>query len=174
MDNVLSYARVEKNSVSLQPEKIPVTDLASAVIARISPRLAAAGMDSQLYVAPELQAEAVTADMTAVEQIVYNLADNAAKYACFDGSVLKVELARENRFLVIRVEDEGKGISDSLKGKLFRPFSRSAEEAAGKQPGVGLGLALSRELARSMGGDLCLEESSHGCRFALRIPLSRA
>lgn len=79
-------------------------------------------MDSQLYVAPELQAEAVTADMTAVEQIVYNLADNAAKYACFDGSVLKVELAREKRFLVIRVEDEGKGISDSLKGKLFRPF----------------------------------------------------
>lgn len=44
--------------------KIPVTDLASAVV-RISPRLAAAGMDSQLYVAPELQAEAVTLDMTA-------------------------------------------------------------------------------------------------------------
>lgn len=175
VDNVLSYARVEKNSVSLHPEKIPVPDLAAAVIARISPRLAAAGMDSKLSVAPELQKDAVMADMTAVEQIVYNLADNAAKYACFDGSILKVELVREKRFLVIRVEDEGKGISDSLKGKLFRPFSRSAEEAAGKQPGVGLGLALSRELARSMGGDLCLEESSgHGCRFALRIPLSRA
>lgn len=121
----------------------------------------------------ELATETVMADMTAVEQIVYNLADNAAKYACFDGSILKVELAREKRFLVIRVEDEGKGISASLKGKLFRPFSRSAEEAAGKQPGVGLGLALPRELARSMGGDLCLEESSHGCRFALRLPLSR-
>lgn len=174
VDNVLSYARVEKNSVSLHPEKIPVPDLASAVIARISPRLASAGMDSQLSVAPELQQETVMADLTAVEQIVYNLADNAAKYACFDGSVLKVELTREKRFLVIRVEDEGKGISDSLKGKLFRPFSRSAEEAAGKQPGVGLGLALSRELARSMGGDLCLEESSHGCRFALRLPLSKA
>lgn len=175
VDNVLSYARVEKNSVSFHPEKIPVPDLAAAVIARISPRLAAAGMDSKLSVAPELQKDAVMADMTAVEQIVYNLADNAAKYACFDGSILKVELVREKRFLVIRVEDEGKGISDSLKGKLFRPFSRSAEEAAGKQPGVGLGLALSRELARSMGGDLCLEESSgHGCRFALRIPLSRA
>lgn len=174
VDNVLSYARVEKNSVSLHPEKIPVSDLASAVIARISPRLAAAGMDSQLSVAPELQTETVMADMTAVEQIVYNLADNAAKYARSDGSILKVELEMEKRFLVIRVEDEGKGISDSLKGKLFRPFSRSAEEAAGKQPGVGLGLALSRELARSMGGDLCLEESSgHGCRFALRIPLFR-
>ena len=135
VDNVLSYARVEKNSVSLQPEKIPVTDLASAVIARISPRLAAAGMDSQLYVAPELQAEAVTADMTAVEQIVYNLADNAAKYACFDGSVLKVELAREKRFLVIRVEDEGKGISDSLKGKLLRPVARTALLAGREQPG---------------------------------------
>lgn len=175
VDNVLSYARVEKNSVSLHLEKIPVPDLASGIIARISPRLASAGMDSQLSVVPELQLEAVMADMTAVEQIVYNLADNAAKYARFDGSILKVELKPEKRFLVIRVEDEGKGISGSLKGKLFRPFSRSAEEAAGKQPGVGLGLALSRELARSMGGDLCLEESSgRGCRFALRIPLSRA
>lgn len=174
VDNVLSYARVEKNSASLHPERIPVPPLAAAVIARISPRLAAASMDSQLSVAPELEEEAVTADLTAVEQIVYNLADNAAKYACFDGSILKVELAREKRFLVLRVEDEGKGISDSVKGKLFRPFFRSAEEAAGKQPGVGLGLALSRELARSMGGDLCLEESSHGCRFALRLPLSRA
>ena len=174
VDNVLSYARVEKNSVSLHPEKIPVPELAASVIARISPRMTAAGMDSQLSVAPELQQESVMADMTAVEQIVYNLADNAAKYARFDGSILKVELKMEKRFLVIRVEDEGKGISDSLKGKLFRPFSRSAEEAAGKQPGVGLGLALSRELARSMGGDLCLEESSgHGCRFALRLPFSR-
>lgn len=175
VDNVLSYARVEKNSVSLQPEKIPVTDLASAVIARISPRLARPRAWTPSFTwLRSCKRRPVTADMTAVEQIVYNLADNAAKYACFDGSVLKVELAREKRFLVIRVEDEGKGISDSLKGKLFRPFSRSAEEAAGKQPGVGLGLALSRELARSMGGDLCLEESSHGCRFALRIPLSRA
>lgn len=174
VDNVLSYARVEKNSVSLRADRIPVGVLASAVIARISPRLTGAGMDSQLSVSPELQRDAVLADMTAVEQIVYNLADNAAKYARFDGSVLKVELTKEKRFLVIRVEDEGKGISVSLKGKLFRPFSRSAEEAAGKQPGVGLGLALSRELARNMGGDLWLEESSgHGCRFALRLPLCR-
>ena len=118
-----------------------MTDLASAVIARISPRLAAAGMDSQLYVAPELQAEAVTADMTAVEQIVYNLADNAAKYACFDGSVLKVELAREKRFLVIRVEDEGKGISDSLKGKavpsLFQIRGGGRRKTAGRGAGAG-------------------------------------
>lgn len=174
VDNVLSYARVEKNSVTLRSERISVPALASAAIERISPRLTGAGMDSQLSVASELQKEAVMADMTAVEQIVYNLADNAVKYARFDGSLLKVELTREKRFLVIRVQDEGKGISDSLKGRLFRPFSRSAEEAAGKQPGVGLGLALSRELARNMGGDLWLEESSgHGSRFALRLPLCR-
>lgn len=174
VDNVLSYARVEKNAASLHPERIPVPVLANAVLDRISPRLAAAGMDSQLSVAEELQEESVTADMTAVEQILYNLADNAAKYAQAEGSILKLELRREKRFLMIRVQDEGKGISDSLRGKLFRPFSRSAEEAAGKQPGVGLGLALSQELARSMGGELWLEESSgHGCRFALKLPLCR-
>ena len=75
---------------------------------------------------------------------------------------------------MIRVEDGGKGISESLRRKLFRPFSRSAEEAAGKQPGVGLGLALSHELARGMGGELWLEESSgNGSRFALKLPLVR-
>lgn len=174
VDNVLSYARVEKNSVTLRPEKISVPALASSVIARISPRLTASGMDSQLFIAPELQSESVMTDMTAVEQILYNLADNAAKYARFDGSILKLKLTREKRFLVIRVEDGGKGISESLRRKLFRPFSRSAEEAAGKQPGVGLGLALSRELARGMGGELWLEESSgNGSRFALKLPLVR-
>ena len=174
VDNVLSYARVEKNSVTLRPERISVLALATSVIARISPRLAASGMDSQLFIAPELQSESVMADMTAVEQIVYNLADNAAKYARFDGSILKLKLTREKRFLVIRVEDGGKGISESLRRKLFRPFSRSAEEAAGKQPGVRLGLALSRELARGMGGELWLEESSgNGSRFALKLPLVR-
>ena len=114
---MLSYARVEKNSVTLRPERISVLALATSVIARISPRLAASGMDSQLFIAPELQSESVMADMTAVEQIVYNLADNAAKYARFDGSILKLKLTREKRFLVIRVEDGGKGISESLRRK---------------------------------------------------------
>lgn len=174
VDNVLSYARVEKNSVCLHPERIAVPALAASIISRISPRLAGTGMDSQLFIAPELQTEYVMADMTAVEQIVYNLADNAAKYAQLDGSILKVKLSREKRFLIIRVEDGGRGISESLRKKLFRPFFRSAEEAAGKQPGVGLGLALSRELARGLGGDLWLEASSgDGSRFALKLPLDR-
>lgn len=62
VDNVLSYARVEKNSVTLRPERISVLALATSVIARISPRLAASGMDSQLFIAPELQSESVMAD----------------------------------------------------------------------------------------------------------------
>lgn len=172
VDNVLSYARVEKNSVALHPEAVPVTALASAVMARITPRLAGVDMDSQMCVETELQTETALVDVTAVEQIVYNLADNAAKYARAPGSVLRLSMVREKRFLVLRVEDEGQGIPEALKGRLFRPFSRSAEEAAGKQPGVGLGLALSRELARKMGGELWLEASSGcGCRFAMKLPL---
>lgn len=174
VDNVLSYARVEKNSISLHTERISIACLSAAILDRISPRLSGVDMDSQLSVSPELQEEAVLADLTAVEQIMYNLADNVAKYACCAGSVLQLSMEREKRFLVIRVTDEGKGIPHALKGRLFRPFSRSAEEAAGKQPGVGLGLALSRELARSMGGDLYLENSGQqGCRFVLKIPLAR-
>ena len=66
-----------------------------------------------------------------------------------------------------------RGLHEKVTRRLFRPFSKSANDAAQSAPGVGLGLALSRRLARALGGDLKLEENSvKGATFTLTIPLA--
>ena len=66
---------------------------------------------------------------------------------------------RGNGEVVVRVRDHGPGIPADESGRLFRPFRKSARDAANSGPGVGLGLALSRRLARRMGGDLVVDHS---------------
>ena len=77
-------------------------------------------------------------------------------------------------FALLRVRDHGQGISAEGARRLFRPFSKSAHEAAHTAPGVGLGLALCRRLSRSMGGDLRLDTLvKSGACFVLKLPLSQ-
>ena len=75
--------------------------------------------------------------------------------------------------LSIRFADNGPGIPAKLQRDIFRPFSRSAKDVEGRKPGVGLGLALSRDVARSIGGELALEKSDEkGTVFTLTLPLN--
>ena len=73
----------------------------------------------------------------------------------------------------MRVEDHGPGIAPEMRRRLFHSFSKSAKEAAHSAPGVGLGLALSRRLARDLGGDLSYDEQHvPGAAFLLTLPLA--
>jgi signal transduction histidine kinase len=82
---------------------------------------------------------------------------------------LKVE--SEGRSLLLRLCDHGPGIADSERGRMFRPFTKSASEAAHSAPGVGLGLALCRRLAKQIGGRLWLEPANgDGACFVLKLP----
>lgn len=173
VDNVLTYSRVEKKSARIRSEELCISRLASSVEGRITPRVIGAGMDLQLCVEPGLDSASVLADLTAVEQIVYNLVDNAVKYAHIPEGIVRVDFKRTGKLLRILVTDPGKGIDSAFWNRLFQPFSRSAEDAAGNKPGVGLGLALSRELAKAMKGSLKLKSSSgEGTCFELILPLS--
>ena len=80
---------------------------------------------------------------------------------------------RGHNTLSIRFADNGPGIPAKWQRDIFRPFSRSARDVEGRKPGVGLGLALSRDVARSIGGELKLEKSdAHGTVFTLTLPLN--
>ena len=111
-------------------------------------------------------------DAMGVEQILFNLVDNACKYAAPASSprMLHVEVSANGPRIVFRVRDHGPGISRQQQRRLFQPFEKSATEAAHSAPGVGLGLALCRRLAREMGGDLVLEKKDGGACFALTLP----
>src|SRR5690242_4216761 len=78
-------------------------------------------------------------DATALEQIVFNLVDNACKYAagrCTE-PVVRLALDHTGRWVTLRVCDSGPGISRKERSRLFRPFHKSADEAANSKPGVG-------------------------------------
>lgn len=174
VDNVLSFSRIEKTKSKRHYQQVTVQELRDLIIHYITPRLREVGMDVQDTLSPEVTQLTLETDVTAVEQIFYNFADNVAKYAADAGGVVELHIWEEGRRLAIGFRDHGAGLPESVMKKLFKPFSRSAEEAAGKKPGVGLGLALSREIARDLGGDLKLDIKPHkGAAYVLYLPLKK-
>jgi signal transduction histidine kinase len=167
VENVLAYARLERGRARGRTETVRLADL----VGRIGPRLAErAGQAGFEFVVEGAGADAaVRADPSAVEQILFNLVDNACKYAAgaADKRIHLVARAAGGR-AALEVCDHGPGLSARDARRLFRPFSKSARQAAHSAPGVGLGLALSRRLAREMGGDLTLiPRPDDGACFAL-------
>lgn len=116
----------------------------------------------------------VQVDPVSVEQVLLNLVDNACKYAGA-ASDRRIHLVASTSGGKARIEvtDHGPGIPRARKRGLFRPFSKSAAEAARSSPGVGLGLALSRRIARKLGGDLRHEGPGEGASFVLELPLAQ-
>lgn len=163
VENVLAYARLERGRPRGRAEPVLLRDLLGRTRERLARRAEQAGMALVVEMGEGADTLAVRADPSAVEQILLNLVDNACKYAS-DSSDRRIhlEVVRSAGFspcLRILIRDHGPGLSAEARRRLFQPFSKSAREAAHSKPGVGLGLALSRRLARDMGGDLLLDES---------------
>jgi signal transduction histidine kinase len=135
--------------------------------------LEAADGQSGLEMAPEAGAQTVRTNAAAVEQILFNLVDNACKYASgAQHKNIDVTVGIEGGAAAISVRDYGPGPSAADRRRLFRPFSKSAQEAAHSAPGIGLGLALSRRMARDMGGDLLYNDRNcEGACFVLKLPM---
>jgi signal transduction histidine kinase len=169
IDNVLRYSKLERISSNLAKEVIVLGDW----IDRISPRLAGRlkQCDMTLVIDPAPQGPWKT-DPPAMEQVVFNLIDNAAKYAK-SAADQRVHLSATivGQEIVLIVSDHGPGVPHSLQRKIFQPFSKSAEQAAETAAGVGLGLALARQTATAHGGTLSYQPTlGGGATFVLSIP----
>jgi len=171
VENVLAHARLTGPRSAARLESIRLGDLLDRVGDRLCVRIEQGGMTPVLAAADEARRRTVRADVAAVTQILLNLVDNACKYAAraSDRRIhVQAELAGANG--AIRVWDHGPGIADGEAGGLFREFAKSAHAAAESAPGIGLGLALSRRLARNMAGDLRHEPTDRdGARFVLTL-----
>ena len=128
-------------------------------------------MELGVDVAPGVAERVVRTNPLALEQILFNLVDNACKYA---GRAADKRITLSGKVepggVALRIEDRGPGIPAAQAARLFRPFSKSSQEAADSAPGLGLGLALSRRMVRSMGGDLRYDGSAAGAAFILTLP----
>lgn len=172
VENVLSFARLTRGKVRGRQDCGPCGKLLPDLFKKVGHQLEKAGFQFTQAIDSRTGLLSLRTDLLSVEQILTNLADNAIKYASGKAASVNIQAIQTHRFLSIRFTDNGPGISDGVQKQLFQPFSRSAKAAAGRKPGIGLGLALSRDLARSIGGDLKLERSdTSGTTFLLTLPL---
>jgi signal transduction histidine kinase len=115
----------------------------------------------------------VRGDRETLKCVVWNLLDNAVKYSPA-GSAVSVSLGEEDGCVAIRVRDQGDGIPSSEREQIFDRFYRGAGARAASIRGVGIGLAMAREIVRAHGGDITVESAvGKGSVFTVRIPLAR-
>jgi signal transduction histidine kinase len=175
VENVLSYARLERGRASGRMERMTLDELISPICPRLAGRAAEAGMELVVEAENGAGGALVRANSSVVEQVLFNLVDNACKYAAIaaDKRIHLITRSDDGR-AQLTVRDHGPGLSASARRRLFHSFAKSADEAAMSAPGVGLGLALSRRLARDMGGDLILDgQSTDGACFVLSLSQSQ-
>jgi signal transduction histidine kinase len=175
VENVLMYAQLENNRGGAERiETVRLEDLKERITPSLSERAAQSGVGLTIKIDEQACKAMVRADISAVERILFNLFDNAGKYGrAVQDSRIEMSIEIKNRAAAFSVCDHGPGIAPRMQKKLFKPFSKSASEAANSAPGVGLGLSISRGLAHQMRGDLIFDSGySGGARFVLTLPLA--
>ena len=176
VENVLEYAQLE----SARPGAAAASDVAAGdLLDRAGPRLdqraEQAGMTLVVTVDAAAAGRTLHVDPTGVEQILFNLVDNACKYAAdADDRRIEVVVRTAGRGVEFSVGDHGPGIGGADAARIFRPFYKARRDAAGTSGGVGLGLAISRQAAKRMGGQLtCRRIEGQGACFVLTLRPSR-
>ncbi len=171
VENVLAYAGLEKGVGSRTLEPVSTGALMDRMMGSLNRRADEVGMTVLMDISEETREVRLKTDVMAVEQILFNMVDNACKYASHaEDKRIHVALAVSDGRIYFRVSDHGHGLKRNEIKLVFQPFRKSAEKAAQTAPGVGLGLALCRRLARQLGGDVSYEEHSGGAYFLLELP----
>tara|TARA_E500000318_G_scaffold17776_4_gene18247 strand:+ start:15483 stop:17270 length:1788 start_codon:yes stop_codon:yes gene_type:complete len=186
VENVLEYARLSRVRSGKGKSSGEQTLSPSALVARFRPALARRLSQDNLDLVASLDLDAyqdrtITVDPHAVERVMMNLIENACKYASPSDddadndehdTRVHLDVSVNDGMLELLVADHGPGIAPSERAKIFGEFQRGLRGLGNARSGLGLGLALSRGLAREMGGDLeLIRRRGHGAEFLLTIPL---
>jgi len=167
VNNVLDFSRLERGQHRSQATTLELGATVQAIVAAQADRLRGDGLQVQVHT-PD-QAIHAKVDRDALEQILLNLLDNAAKYAA-SGEWAEVVLAGQGSGWRLRVSDYGAGIPAAERQQVFAAFHRSDDRLTAERPGCGLGLSIASRLANEMGGQLSLEANQpSGCSFILDV-----
>jgi PAS domain S-box-containing protein len=169
LDDILTFARAEAGALTVSRENVTVESVLSRAEAIVAPQLQKAGIAYTR--APGPAGLTVCADPDRLQQILLNLLGNASKFTPSGGKV-SVHWSTDGQRVHITVADTGRGIPAELLSQIFEPFVQVNREIdARKQKGMGLGLAISRELARAMGGDITVHSVvGEGSTFTVSLP----
>jgi signal transduction histidine kinase len=172
VDDLLDVSRITRGTINLQREQIDVRTLVQRAIEAAQPII-----DERRHVLDinDFDGEAVVdGDMTRLVQVLSNLLNNAAKYMN-PGGCIRMETLVDGSAVEFRIRDQGIGLSSEAIPKLFTLFSRIGNEGSLTQGGLGIGLALVRQLVSLHGGTVSVESEGlqRGSLFTVRLPRSQ-
>ena len=165
--NLLDLSRLDAG-LPVRRELLALGDTSRAVVAEFAPRSETAGVPIELAVPDSCWA---VADPGSVAQVVRILLDNALRFSP-PGSPVEVEVATRDGTPAVTVRDRGPGVEPEDRERIFERFERGRDTSG--ESGFGLGLAIGRELARRMDGELRLDPSEAGAAFVLTLPAAPA
>ena len=170
INDVLNLAKLETGQVPFSSNVVSLNETLTNASTMIEPQAAAKGV--ALTCAPVDRSLRVQGDQDKVLQIVLNLLANAVKFTPEGGRVsLSAAHAPSDGAMQITVLDTGRGIPSDQLTRIFEPFVQVGRRLSGADEGAGLGLAISRELARGMGGEIAVESvEGAGATFVVTLP----
>ena len=168
INELLSFARLERGAVRYDLETVVVGD----VVARAGEMVEELMRERNItFVRPDPSAPVLArADADKVQQVLLNLLSNALKFTA-EGGRVELSFGEHDGRVAIKVSDTGRGIPADKLEAIFHPFVQVDQSRVRDQPGIGLGLSISRDLAQGMGGDLSVESTvGQGSTFTLSVP----
>ena len=174
INEVLDMNKIESGKVDLAEEDFDLAELVDSVLAMTRPQVEARKHELHVHIG-NLEHEKVTGDSTRVREILVNLLSNAIKYTPDGGRIVCSLEERPSSISDIglyefMIEDNGIGMKPELVQRIFDPFTRGEDKASLAQQGTGLGLTITRNLARMMGGDIEVESTyGMGSKFTATI-----
>jgi signal transduction histidine kinase/ActR/RegA family two-component response regulator len=174
IDDLLDVSRIVAGTLHLAPEPVDLVAVAQAALDGVRPLAAARNV--LLAFSPDLPAiESVSGDPARLQQVIVNLLANAIKFTPKGGRV-EVFIEPSDDHTEVRVVDTGEGIDPDFLPHVFERFRQAGNAATGRHAGLGLGLAIVRQLVELHGGTVhaASEGLGHGATFIVRLPISHA
>ena len=172
IEQVLVFTQLDAQKVAVHIQDVSLDEVLHDTETMVKPQILAKGIEYS-YEADEPGLH-VRADREKMQQIVLNLVTNGAKYTSRGGRVA-VSSQPRNGTVHVKVTDTGPGIPDKMLATIFEPFVQLDRRLNQPREGVGLGLTISRDLARAMGGDLVVDSTlGVGSTFTLVLPRTEA
>lgn len=166
IDDLISISLIDSGHISFEPSEVNLWDLAQNVIEQYRPEFISKGYEVHL------QGEVTVHgfwDQLRIEQILINLLYNAVKYG--EGNPIEVVVEQNPKHAILKVRDQGPGIADEDKKRIFEKFVRI--DRKNNMGGLGVGLYFAQKLARAQGGDIYVEDApERGAVFIVKLPRS--
>lgn len=172
IDELLDASRLQAGKLEISRRAVPLSEIIESALRKVSP-----GIEERGYVVtvrPTPEEAVVFADPMRIEQVLYNLLDNAAQYSD-PGSRIEIASVLQGQVSVVSVKDEGDGIPPEELKNIFEPFYRGANTKRRANRGTGIGLSISLGIIEAHGGRLWAESTPGiGSTFLFTVPLANS